>query len=158
MTIQDIHQAWRELDVSTDRDEIRTRWPALADAVGKLKRITAIQYDAAAERIREESDEHNEVTALVVGKHASDRGRRVEQYVKLGEDYVVLVADGKLTARVDRPMWTFTVRGKPVNFFHATQEQAILHLLASRYDPNPNTNHLAAFYAGRMLGIAEPEE
>ena len=155
MSIQDIHDAWHSLDVGTDRDEIRTRWPALADAVGTLKHIHAIQYDAAAEQVRKESEEHSRVAEMVLGPVDRRPGRYLAEIVKLGEDYVVQVAGGRFAGEPEPPRWTFTVNGKVANFFHQDQEMAILHLIASRYDPNPNSNHMGAHYAAKLLGLLD---
>lgn len=154
--IETLHKAWYSLDAGTDRDEIRTRWPALAGTIGKLNRAVAIQYDAAAERVRKEHEEHSLVAELVLGKDSSRRGRYVEQFVKLGEDYLVLVKGG--FSDPNGLMWTFVVNGEANHWYHRTQEEAILHLIAARHDKNPNSNGQAAFYAGRVLGVREEPE
>lgn len=159
MTILDIHQAWHAGSSAargTRQKQLRDWWPALADALDKLNHITAIQYDAAANRIREESKEHSLVAELILGKDSSRRGRYVEQFVKLGEDYLVLVKGG--FSDPNGLMWTFVVNGEANHWYHRTQEEAILHLIAARHDKNPNSNGQAAFYAGRVLGVREEPE
>lgn len=49
--------------------------------------------------------------------------------------------------------WTFVVAGKTSHWRHDRQEEAILHLIAARYDSNDSTSWNAAFFAGRVLGL-----
>jgi ABC-type uncharacterized transport system permease subunit len=105
------------------------------------------QKDAALADLREQQAERARVADIVLGKNGSRS--HVTEVIKLGNDYVVEVTarDGKSST------WTTVVNGERGYFHHLRQEGAILHLIASRYDSNANSNTQAAFYAGRVLGI-----
>lgn len=100
--------------------------------------------DAAVEQVREQQAEHRRISDLVLGSDSRDR---VTDLVKLGDDYMV-----EVTARNGAITWTTVVNGEKTSFHHERQEDAVLHLIARRYDENPNTNIQAAFYASRVLG------
>src|SRR5688572_19200658 len=102
--------------------------------------------DAAAEQTREQQDERRRVAEIVLGKNVG--GYRVTDMVKVGDDYAVEVTDRK-----DDATWTTVVGGERGLTMFLTQEEAVLHLIARRYDDNPNSNVQAAFYAGRVLGV-----
>jgi hypothetical protein len=104
--------------------------------------------DAALERDQQRQDEHRRVSNIVLGEKRNTR-RSVTEVINLGGDYLVQVADHDDNTE----SWTFVVGGKTSNWFHGRQEDAVLHLIASRYDDNPNSNVSAAFYAGRVLGL-----
>jgi hypothetical protein len=101
--------------------------------------------DAAVEQVREQQAEHRRIEKLVLGRDSRDR---VTDLVKLGDDYVV-----EVTARNGAITWTTVVNGEKTPYHHERQEDAVLHLIARRYDDNPNTNVNAACYAGRVLGV-----
>ena len=104
------------------------------------------QKDAALAELRERQAEHRRVGDLVIGTNRGNR-RHVTDVIKLGGDYIVEVTEG------DSVQWTTVVGGKANSWYFHRQEVAILHLIARRYDDNPNSNGSAAFYAGRVLGI-----
>lgn len=106
--------------------------------------IVQRQAEAALAAVREQADEIRRVEETVLGDR--QRGQRVYEIVKLGDDYLAKVEGGTV------PMWTFVVNGKPTSWRYENQEDAILHLIAARYDSNPNSNYAAAHYAGRVLG------
>lgn len=108
--------------------------------------------DAAYEQIRAQQDEFDRIADLVIG---SDRrsSRRVTEVINLGDDHLVEVTDKNRQTGEDETTWTFVIGSKASNWHHHTQEHAILHLIATRHDPDPNSNHQAAFYAGRVLGV-----
>lgn len=110
------------------------------------------QKQAALDAITEQRAEFNRIADNVLPKR-NDPYRRsretVTDVIRLGDDHLAEVTeDGKTT-------WTFVVGGKASNWRHDTQESAILHLIASRYDDNQNSNINAAFYAGRVLGVQD---
>ena len=104
------------------------------------------QRDAALAELREKQDEFRRVADIVLGTNRGSR-QHVTNVIKLGDDYLV-----EVTKR-DETLWTTVVRQKASNSYFYGQEEAILHLIARRYDDNPNSNGSAAFYAGRVLGI-----
>lgn len=93
---------------------------------------------------QQQQAEFRRVADLVAG---NSRTRRVEDVIRIGGDHLVRVVNG------DSTHWTTVVADKPTCWYHDTQEQALLHLIACRYDPNPDTSVQAARYAGRVLGI-----
>lgn len=101
--------------------------------------------EAALTQVREQQAEMRRVEQLVLGDNSRDR---VTELTKLGDDYVVEVRqpNGCIT-------WTTVVDGEKTPFRHERQEDAVLHLIARRYDDNPNTSLDAAYYAGRVLGV-----
>jgi hypothetical protein len=101
--------------------------------------------EAAVEQVREQQAEHRRIADLVLGR---DSRNRVTDLTKLGDDYVV-----EVTARSGAYTWTTVVNGKKTSVYHERQEDAVLHLIARRYDDNINSNVQAAFYAGRVLGV-----
>lgn len=103
--------------------------------------------DAALAEIRERGAEHRRIEEIVL---AGNSRNRVTEVIRLEGDYLAQVEgrDGATT-------WTTVVNGERSTWHHHTQEEAILHLIARRYDPNPNSNASAAFYAGRVLGIPQ---
>lgn len=101
--------------------------------------------EAALTAIQEQQAEMRRVEQIVLGDNSRDR---VTDLVKLGEDYVV-----EVTARNGTVTFTTVVGGEKTPFHHERQEDAVLHLIARRYDDNPNTNLSAAYYAGRVLGV-----
>lgn len=103
------------------------------------------QKDAALEQVRNQQAEARKIEELILGRN--HHGRYVSVVVKIGDDWVAEVVKG------DEKTWTFVVNGKASMFHHGTQEEAILHLIASRYEPNLNENYRAAYYAGRVLGL-----
>jgi hypothetical protein len=106
--------------------------------------------DAAVEQAQERAAERRRVEEIVFGSRSFDSSERIGDIVKLGDDYVVEVErTGHDTT------WTTVVAGKRSSWHHHTQEAAVLHLIARRYDDNPNSNAQAAFYAGRVLGIPQ---
>ncbi|MEV1315425.1 hypothetical protein AB0J14_04990 [Micromonospora arborensis] len=102
--------------------------------------------DAAYERENERREVERAVEKIVLGKNA-DRRQRVTTVITLGDDHVVEITDR------DKVMWTFVVNGERGSRYHFTQEQAILHLIASRYDSNSNDSYAMATAAGRVLAI-----
>ncbi|RKR92712.1 hypothetical protein BDK92_7190 [Micromonospora pisi] len=105
------------------------------------------QKEAALDELRERGEERRRIAEIVLGKN---RGRdQVTEVINLSGDYLVEVA-----TRDSGVYWASLVGGKRTGQFHVRQEDAILHLIAARYDPNPNTNTSAAFYAGRVLGVS----
>lgn len=100
------------------------------------------QKETALAEARERNEEFRRVESIVLGDN--DRRRRATEVVRLGDDYLV---------QIYGMGWTFVIDGKRGSSFHLTQEAAILHLIASRYDDNPNSNGNAALYAGRVLGL-----
>lgn len=104
------------------------------------------QKDAALAMIQEQTAERRRIEQIVLGDNR--QRRNVTEVIKLGNDHLVKVVDRDDTAR-----WTFVIDGKANNWYHQEQEDAILHLIAARYDDNPNSNVQAAFYAGRVLGV-----
>lgn len=103
------------------------------------------QRDAALAEMAEQQAERSRIAALVLG---ASRGRRhVADLVKLGDDYLVEVTNG------DDTKWTTVVNGKDSIWYHPRQEDAILYLIARRYDDSDNASQAAAFYAGRVLGV-----
>jgi hypothetical protein len=113
------------------------------------KSIQERMRDAAVEQAQERADEHRRVTDIVLGRRPNPRYRVVD-VVRLGDDFVVEVQPGH-----DQPVWTTVVGDAHGNEYFTTQELAVLHLVARRYDDNPNTSARAAFYAGRVLGIPQ---
>ncbi len=110
------------------------------------------QRDHALAQIAEQQTEFRRVADIVIppSSAAAQRGsKRVTDVINLGDDHLV-----EVTGRDNSVQWTFVVGGKAGNWYHQRQEDAILHLIASRYDSNPNSNVHAAFYAGRVLGLA----
>jgi hypothetical protein len=101
--------------------------------------------DAAVEQVHEQQAEYRRIGDLVLGRDSRDR---VTDLVKLGDDYVA-----EVTARNGMVTWTTVVNGEKTPFHHERQEDAVLHLIARRYDDNPNSNIQAAYYAGRVLGV-----
>lgn len=108
--------------------------------------------DAALAELRERQAEHARVADIVLGPNRTGTRRRVTDVIGLLGGHLVEVADG------DRVTWTTVVDGKASSWHHLTQEAAVLHLIARRHDPNDNTNHAAAFYAGRVLGLDREKE
>ncbi|MER7331747.1 MULTISPECIES: hypothetical protein [unclassified Micromonospora] len=112
------------------------------------------QRDAALAQITEQQQEFRRVAELVI---PSDRRRRsderVTDVIRLGNDHLVEVTKRGSDEQGDTVRWTFVIGDKAAGWYHHTQEDAILHLIASRYDDNPNSNGAAALYAGRVLGI-----
>jgi hypothetical protein len=118
------------------------------------KTLREIQQDAVNAEARERADERSRVEEIVIGK-ISNRHRgsgRLGEIVRLGADYLAEVIHG------DEITWTTVIGGKSGMWHHPTQEHAILHLIAQRYDANSNSNVSAAFYAGRVLGLPESGE
>ncbi|TDC34239.1 hypothetical protein E1211_17995 [Micromonospora sp. 15K316] len=113
------------------------------------------QRDAALAEIVEQRREFQRVAELVIPSDPRRRNTsRVTNVIRLGDDHLVEVTD-----QDNRTRWTFVVGERTTSWYHHRQEDAILHLIAARYDGNPNSNYAAAFYAGRVLGVpAEPEE
>lgn len=106
------------------------------------------QRDAALAEVVEQQKEFRRVAELVIpSDRRGNRDKRVTDVIKLGEDHLV-----EVTRKDDTVQWTFVVDGNPNHWRHERQEDAILHLIASRYDANENTSFQAAFYAGRVLG------
>lgn len=100
---------------------------------------------AAYQQMIERQNDFTRVAQIVLG---ANRGRhRVTDMVQLGEDYVVEVTEPK-----GRTLWTTVVADQRSSRYYETQEEAVLHLIARRHDPDPNTSAQAAFYAGRVLG------
>ncbi|MEU7978302.1 hypothetical protein AB0B63_07190 [Micromonospora sp. NPDC049081] len=112
------------------------------------------QRDAALQQIRDQQTEFRRIADIVLptrpGALRSSR-KRVTDVITLGADHLVEVTDG------DTVLWTFVIDGKPTSWRHHTQEEAILHLIASRHDSNDSASANAAFYAGRVLGIPAAE-
>lgn len=104
-----------------------------------------VQRDAALTQIRGQHAELRRVEEIVLGDNSRDR---VTEIVKLGDDYVVEVRQPNGCI-----LWTTVVDGQKCSQYHERQEDAVLHLIARRYDDNPNTNLSAAYYAGRVLGV-----
>jgi hypothetical protein len=114
------------------------------------KLIQERMRDAAVEQAQERAAEHRRVADIVLGSRRNPRCRVVD-VVRLGGDFVVEVQPGH-----DQPaVWTTVVGDARGNEYFTTQELAVLHLVARRYDDNPNTSTRAAFYAGRVLGIPQ---
>jgi hypothetical protein len=112
------------------------------------------QKEAALAEVRERNEKFNRV-ADIVAPRRNDPGRRAERVtdvIALDSDHLVKLETNGET------YWTFVVDGKRGSGFHLTQEAAILHLIASRYDNNPNSNIHAAHYAGRVLGIPASDD
>jgi hypothetical protein len=122
---------------------------ATNEATAPRKSFLDMQRDAALEQVRQQSDERQRVRDLVIGKR---RHESLGDLVRLGDDYVAEIIRG------DDITWATVLSGQPDSWRHLTQEQAILHLIAKRYDSNPNSNINAAFYAGRVLGLPEGGE
>lgn len=110
--------------------------------------------DAAYQRDQEQLAAHRRVRTLVLGEK-NPFGSRIGDIVKLGDDYVVEVIKRDKETGEDKSTWTTVVGGKARSFHFHTQEQAVLHLIARRYNDDDNSNHHAAFYAGRVLGIPD---
>lgn len=113
------------------------------------------QRDAALQQIQEQQAEFSRVADIVLPKRRDPYHRssdRVTEVIRLGNDYLVEVTDR------DRVTWTTVVGGKRTSWHHDKQEGALLHLIARRYNDNDNSNHAAAFYAGRVLGITDKEQ
>jgi ABC-type uncharacterized transport system permease subunit len=104
------------------------------------------QKEAALADLHERQAEHRRIADLVLGRNGSRSF--VTEVIKLGGDYVV-----EVTARDGSSTWTTVVNDERGHLHHMRQEEAILHLIASRYDSNANSNTQAAFYAGRVLGL-----
>ena len=113
------------------------------------RRKAAITEAALAE-YQERGEELRRIEDLVLGTNRRG-GRRVSELVKLGNDYLVKVEDGDSAQWT--PAWTTVVNGEANSWYHERQEKAMLHLIARRYDDNPNSNVNAAHYAGRVLGL-----
>lgn len=103
------------------------------------------QKEAALAEVRERHEEFRRVADIVLGANSTQR--RVTEVIRLGDDFLVQIVGKGGTA------WTFVVDDQRTSWVHERQENAILHLIAARHDPNPNSNHAAAFYAGRVLGV-----
>ena len=102
--------------------------------------------DAAYERENEQRKVERAVAEIVLGKNPGGR-KRVTAVIPLGDDHLVeLSVEGKV-------WWTFVVNDMRGSRYHFTQEQAILHLIATRHDHNPDTSYAMAVAAGRVLGI-----
>jgi hypothetical protein len=110
--------------------------------------VDAMKQDAW-DRAKQERAERSRLNVLI---HGLESRHGLGEIVKLGDDYVVEVRDG---GRTYDSLWTTVVNGEKTFHHHATQEAAILHLIARRHDSNPNTSACAAFYAGRILGLPE---
>lgn len=99
--------------------------------------------DAAYQRWLEEGQRRRDIEAVVLGRNSRDR---MGDVVTLGPDHVVEVISGS------ESMWTTVVGEKPAHQYHHSQEEAVLHLIARRY--NGATDSAAmAFAAGRVLGL-----
>ncbi|MEU0078473.1 hypothetical protein ABZY58_11305 [Micromonospora tulbaghiae] len=119
----------------------------MSDATGTDSPLDRMKT-AAYERENERRAEERAIEEIVLGKNPNRR-TRVTNVVKIGDDYVVEVTD-KGEVR-----WTFVVFGVAGRYYHDSQELAILHLIASRYDDNLNTNIGWTAAAARVLGITE---
>lgn len=107
-----------------------------------LKRLK----DAAYERWQEDGAERERVRSIVIGEH---RSYRLGDLTKVGDDYVAEVIDNS----TGQSTWTSVVGGEKTHRHWLSPDMALLHLLAVRRDPNPNTSPHAATYAARVLGI-----
>jgi hypothetical protein len=117
------------------------------------KSFQEIQLEAALSRLQEQAAERRKVAQIVLGPNSQSR-RRVGEIVKLGDDYIAEVRDGKQPAT-----WTTVVNGKADSWLFHSQEEAVLYLIARRHSgDDPNSAPNAAFYAGRVLGIPEAGE
>lgn len=110
--------------------------------------------DAAYERIQEQQNEHSYLADLVLGDITKRGVRYIGEIVKLGGDYLVEV----FGRNREDATWTTVVSGKPTSQHHYRQEEAVLHLIARRYDDDPNRSPQAAFYAGRVLGLPQSDD
>ncbi|MEV5629200.1 hypothetical protein [Micromonospora tulbaghiae] len=104
--------------------------------------------NAAYERENERRAVERGVEEIVLGENPNRR-YRVTAVITLGDDHLVEVHTG------DRVMWTFVIDGRRSGRYHYTQEQAILHLIAARYDNSPGDSYQMSIAAGRVLGITE---
>jgi hypothetical protein len=113
------------------------------------KQLTIVERmkQAAYEQSREQYAERNRVAAMVLTEAAQRRGDGIGEIVKLGGDFVVQVV-----RRGEDPSWTTVVGGEKSTWHFRTQEEAVLHLIARRYD-DKDSSQSAAFYAGRILGV-----
>lgn len=99
----------------------------------------------ALERLYEQANDRQRVTAIVLRKNSPDR---VDEVIRLGDDYLVEITKPDATV-----VWATVVGSKDDSWRHRTQEEAILHLIARRYNNDPDSNYAAAFHAARVLGI-----
>lgn len=122
----------------------------MTDTTAPKKSIQERMRDAAVEQAQQRAAEHRRVTDIVLGPRPNPRYQVVD-VVRLGDDFVVEVQPGR-----DQPaVWTTVVGDERGNDYFTTQELAVLHLVARRYDDNPNTNVHAARFAGRVLGVPQ---
>lgn len=123
----------------------------MSDADTKPLTIVERMKEAAYEQSRERQAEWSRVAEIVLGK-AISRREYLGEVVKLGEDFVVEVEH-----HGSEPSWTTVVGGKKSTWHQRTQEEAVLYLIARRYDANDNSHLHAAFYAGRVLGVPDSD-
>lgn len=105
------------------------------------------QKEAALADVRQQQEERQRISAIVLGDKPRGQ-RRVTEVIRLGDDYLVQVANKGAA-------WTFVVGGRHGAWYHERQEDALLHLIATRYDAQPSNSITTAFYAGRVLGRPE---
>lgn len=111
------------------------------------------QRDAALQQIREQQAEFTRIANIVIPERRDalrHSARRVSDLVKLGDnDFLVEVTDRHKGAV--QVAWTTVIGGKSCIYYFHTQDEALLHLVARRHDPD--SDGAAAFYAGRVLGL-----
>jgi hypothetical protein len=73
---------------------------------------------------------------------------RVTDIVRLGDDYVV-----EVTARNGAITFTTVVDEVRTSTHWETQQEAVLHLIARRYQTDAMASMNTVFYAGRVLGV-----
>lgn len=98
--------------------------------------------DAAVSQAQERAAERRSVEEVVLGTFTARR--RIGEIVRIGDDYVVQVENGKDVT------WTTLVGGKTSHEHFYQLEHALLHLLSRRHGGDGTD---AAFFAARVLGM-----
>lgn len=104
--------------------------------------------DAAFERWNDESAKRREIEAVIFGSNRPARDR-IGDIIAIGDDWLVEVLSGTET------LWTSVIGGKKTSQHYYSQERAILHLIARRYEDGYSDADTSVFYAARVLGIPE---
>jgi len=148
--LTNVNRRGKVVDINDDR---RTQGVDMQDdtkPAADRRSFLDIQKDAALEDVRKQQAEFKRIADIVLpGRRDGIRrtSQRVTDVIALDGDHLVEITDG------DKTMWTFVVAGKASNWRHRTQEQAILHLIATRYDANDNNSVHTVFFANRLFGI-----
>jgi hypothetical protein len=105
------------------------------------------QRDAALTQVREESAERRRISEIVLG--SQERRRRTGEMIRIGSDWVVEVIENGKTS-----LWTTVVNDRRGIEYHPLVDDALLHLIAQRYDYAGQAIQ-AHHYARRVLLLPE---